>query len=323
MSGSVDLVLIGRNEGDRLARALRAARGQARRLIYVDSGSTDGSVAAARAAGALVVELDMSVPFSAARARNAGFEAAQAKDPAPFVQFIDGDCALVPGWLEAGEARLRQDDRLGLVTGWRSEIAPEVSLYNRICDHEWRRPAGPIVACGGDMMVRAEAFRQVGGFNPAVIAAEDDDFCLRLAEAGWALERLPLEMTRHDAAMTRFAQWWRRAVRAGHGFAQVGALHPGHFRVERRRVLAYGLLLPLIALIGASHGPAVPLLVAALYTLSWQRSVRGLQAEGMAPGEARRQAAFLTLSKFPNLLGMGKYWLTRLARRSPKIIEYQ
>lgn len=323
MSAAVDLVLIGRNEGARLERALRSAQGQARRLVYVDSGSTDGSVAAARAAGATVVELDMSVPFSAARARNAGFEAAQADDPAPFVQFIDGDCALVPGWLAAAEARLSQDISLGLVTGWRAEIAPEMSLYNRICDHEWRRPAGPIVACGGDMMVRAEAFRQAGGFNPAVIAAEDDDFCLRLAAAGWALERLPLEMSRHDAAITRFGQWWRRAVRAGHGFAQVGALHPGHFRAERRRVLAYGLILPLIALIGAAHGPVVPVLVAALYALSWQRSARGLQTEGMAPGEARAQAVFLTLSKFPNLLGMGKYWLTRLARRSPEIIEYQ
>lgn len=323
MSAAVDLVLIGRNEGARLERALRSAQGQARRLVYVDSGSTDGSVAAARAAGARVVELDMSVPFSAARARNAGFDAAQAEDPAPFVQFIDGDCALVPGWLDAGAARLSQDIGLGLVTGWRAEIAPEASLYNRICDHEWRRPAGPIRACGGDMMVRAEAFRQAGGFNPAVIAAEDDDFCLRLAEAGWALERLPLEMTRHDAAITRFGQWWRRAVRAGHGFAQVGALHPGHFRAERRRVLAYGLILPLIALIGTAHGPVVPVLVAALYALSWQRSARGLRTEGLAPGEARAQAVFLTLSKFPNLLGMGKYWLTRLARRSPEIIEYQ
>ncbi|MCE8512889.1 glycosyltransferase [Ruegeria pomeroyi] len=320
---SVDLVLIGRNEGERLIRALHSARGQARRLIYVDSGSTDGSVAAARAAGALVVELDMSIPFSAARARNAGFEAAQATDPAPFVQFIDGDCALVPGWLAAAEARLSQDDTLGLVTGWRSEIAPEASLYNRICDHEWRRPAGPIVACGGDMMVRAKAFAQAGGFDPTVIAAEDDDFCLRLARAGWQLERLPLEMTRHDAAMTHFAQWWRRAVRAGHGFAQVGLRHPGHFRTEQRRVLAWGLVLPVIALVGAAKGPAVPVLVVLLYALSWLRSAKGLRAEGMPAAEARKQALLLTLSKFPNLIGMGKYWLTHLARRRPRIIEYQ
>ncbi|MCU9837677.1 glycosyltransferase [Ruegeria sp. WL0004] len=320
---TVDLILIGRNEGDRLIRALQAARGQAQRLIYVDSGSTDGSVAAARTAGAVVVELDMSVPFSAARARNAGFEAAQAEHPAPFVQFIDGDCALVPGWLEAAEARLRQDETLGLVTGWRSEIAPEASIYNRICDHEWRRPAGPIAVCGGDMMVRVEAYQQVGGFNPTLIAGEDEDFGLRLAQAGWKLERLPLEMTRHDAAIIRFGQWWRRAVRAGHAFAQMGTLHPSHLRIERLRVLAYGLILPVIALIGAAHGPAMPLLVVALYGLSWWRSARGLQRDGLARNEARAQAVFLTLSKFPNLQGMGKYWLMRLARRNPKIIEYQ
>ncbi|MEY8842237.1 glycosyltransferase family 2 protein, partial [Cribrihabitans sp. XS_ASV171] len=273
---SVDLVLIGRNEGARLVAALAAARGQARRLVYVDSGSTDDSVAAARAAGALVVELDMSVPFSAARARNAGFEAAQAQpDPAPFVQFVDGDCALAPGWLEAAEARLRSDDGLALVTGWRSEIYRDDSIYNQMCDHEWHRPAGPITHCGGDMMVRAEAWRAVGGMNPALVAGEDEEIGLRLHKAGWRLERLPLAMTRHDAAITRFGQWWRRTVRAGHAFAHVGTIHPEHFRTERRRVLVYALVLPLVALAGAFVSVWIPLAVAGLYLLSYVRTVQG------------------------------------------------
>lgn len=320
---AVDLILIGRNEGERLKRALDAAQGQASRIIYVDSGSTDDSVDTADAAGAVVVELDMSRPFSAARARNAGFKAAQQDNPAPFVHFIDGDCALEPGWITAALNRISQDETLAVVTGWRSEIHRNASVYNQMCDHEWHRPAGPITACGGDMLVRVSAFTEIGGFDADVIAAEDDEFCLRIAAAGWTLERLPLPMTRHDAAITRFSQWWRRAVRAGHGFAQVGVLHPGYFRTERRRVFLFALILPLLALVALLVAPLLLLPVLALYGVSYIRTKRGLQAEGLPTSEAWTHSVFLTLSKFPNLIGIATYWLRR-ARRSPtRIIEYQ
>ena len=53
-------VVIGRNEGDRLVRCLTSLKGQAAPVVYVDSGSTDGSVERARDMGAEVVSLDMS-----------------------------------------------------------------------------------------------------------------------------------------------------------------------------------------------------------------------------------------------------------------------
>ncbi|WP_373283078.1 glycosyltransferase [Cribrihabitans marinus] len=321
--GAVGLVLIGRNEGARLVRALEAATGQANRIVYVDSGSRDGSVTAARAAGVAVVELDPACPFNAARGRNAGYAELMQGDERPeFVQFIDGDCQLEPGWIERAVAHLHTGPGLGLVTGWRSEVAPEASIYNRICDHEWHRPAGPITTCGGDMMVRATAFEQVGGFDETVIAAEDDEFCLRLAGKGWRLERLPSPMTRHDAGMTRFSEWWRRAERAGHGFAQVGRMHPGHFRAERRRVIVFGLLLPLLALSGIWFAPAL-LLASALYALSFLRAWQGLRRDGLPVVEAAHQALFLVASKFPNLVGMIRYAAHRLRRHAPRIIEYQ
>lgn len=186
------VVLIGRNEGARLEASLASLEG--RRVVYVDSGSTDGSVAVARAAGAEVVTLDPATPFTAARARHEGFEAL-GETPPDVVQFIDGDCMVVPGWIEAGLAALQDDARLGLVTGWRSEIAPETSVYNALCDHEWHRPAGEITACGGDMMVRSAAYIEAGGFDAQVIAAEDDEFCQRLRKAGWRMIRLPQPMT--------------------------------------------------------------------------------------------------------------------------------
>ena len=171
-SPTVAAVAIGRNEGDRLKRCLTSLIGQVARVIYVDSGSTDDSVAFARSLGVEVVELDMSVPFTAARARNAGFAALMTDGPLPdHVQFVDGDCAVVEGWIDVALAHLEAHPELGLVTGWRSEIAPEASLYNAMCDVEWHRPAGPITACGGDMLVRRTAFESVDGLNPTLIGA--------------------------------------------------------------------------------------------------------------------------------------------------------
>lgn len=321
---AVDVVLIGRNEGQRLINALAAAQGQARRIVYVDSGSTDGSLAEAEAVGAEIVNLDMSVPFTAARARNAGFDALMLSGPTPeFVQFVDGDCALVDGWIDLGRAHLEAHPDLAVVTGWRSEINRDVSLYNQLCDFEWRRPAGEIMACGGDMMVRAEAFALVSGFDPTVIAAEDDEFCTRLRKAGRKLERIPHEMTRHDADMTRFGQWWQRGVRSGHGFAQVGFLHPDYFVRERKRVLVYGLILPLVFLLGAFISWVIPIAVLAVYAMSYVRTVQGLQREELPSAEARRHAVLLTLSKFPNMLGIAVFHWRRLRRAQMRIIEYK
>ncbi|WP_323765907.1 glycosyltransferase family 2 protein [Marinovum sp.] len=322
---AVDLILIGRNEGARLERCLASARGQARRMVYVDSGSRDGSVAAAEAAGAEVVHLDLTRPFTAARARHEGFLHLEASGgAAEILQFIDGDCALAPGWIETAQKALLADPRRGLVTGWRREIAPEASVYNALAEVEWHRPAGKITACGGDMMVRRAAYLDAGGFDGRVIAAEDDELCCRLRKAGWTLYRLPEEMTRHDAAMTRFREWWQRAVRTGHGFAQVGHLHPEYFRRERMRSWVWGLFAPVLALFGLSAAPWLTLLVLLAYLASWLRTAQGLMRhEGLAPSVALHHAVFLTLSKFPNLIGMLRFHLRRWTGRDMRIIEYK
>ena len=319
----VDAVLIGRNEVARLERCLASVQGQVRRIIYVDSGSRDRSVANAHAAGVEVVELTDDAPFSAARARNAGFHALMQDDPPDFVQFIDGDCSLEPGWIAAGRDHLTASPELGLVTGWRSEIHRDASLYNALCDFEWHRPAGPIDACGGDMMVRTKGFQMIGGFDPQMIAGEDEEFCVRLRKSGWLLERLPLEMTRHDAAMLRFGQWWSRAVRSGHAFAQVGHRHPDYFGSEIKRVALYGLILPLVAVVGGFFSGWIVAAVLAAYLLSYIRTIQGLTRQNLPFSEAARHASLLTLSKFPNLIGMAIYARRYLSRSAMRIIEYK
>jgi len=324
MTARIGIVVIGRNEGARLRACLSSLAGIEARIVYVDSGSTDASAEVAIAAGAEVVHLTEDRPFTAARGRNAGFAALMVEGSAPeFVQFIDGDCRLVEGWIAAATAALQGHPDWAVVTGWRSEIHRDRSVYNQLCDVEWHRPAGQIAACGGDMMVRAAAFDAVGGMNEAVIAAEDDEFCVRLGKAGWKLWRLPVNMTRHDADMTRLSEWWRRAVRSGHGFAQVGWLHPDYFRSERRRVMLYGALIPALALVMGAVHPAIGLGVLAAYPLSYLRTVRGLRAGHLPRQEALRHAVLLTLSKWPNLIGMATFYFRNFRQADMKIIEYK
>jgi len=321
MSGAIDAVVIGRNEGERLVACLASLGGEIRRAVYVDSGSTDGSVAAARAAGVEVIELDPRLPFSAARARNAGLVALN-RPPAPeLVQMLDGDCVLDPGWIGAARAGLGPGTAIRF--GRRRERFPQVSVYNRLCDWEWDVPLGPARACGGDFLARYAALEAVGGYREDVIAAEDDELCQRLLGAGWGIERIDAEMTLHDAAMTRFRQWWRRAARAGHGFAQVGALHPGHFVQARRRVWFWALALPLALIAALVWAPLLALPIPGLYAVSWWRSRRRFVARGFSPRDASRAAWLLVLSKFPNLQGMLTYYARRLAGRGPRIIEYK
>jgi GT2 family glycosyltransferase len=321
---NIAAVVIGRNEGARLVACLASLQGQVGRVVYVDSGSDDNSVAAAEAAGAQVVELDTSRPFTAARARNAGYQALIGSfNPPELIQFLDGDCVLEPGWIASAQSAFGGHTDLGIVTGWRAEMHPEASVYNALCDFEWHRPAGDIDGCGGDMMVRRTAFDAAGGFDPTIIAAEDEEFCTRVRKAGWRVHRLPVQMTRHDAAMLRFSQWWQRAVRTGHGFAQVGALHPEYFARERMRVWVYGAALPVLAILSLVTTIWLLIAVLALYALSYVRTRQGLLVQGLDPARATHQAVFLTLSKFPNLLGMLTYYWRRVRASDMRIIEYK
>lgn len=324
IQSSIGAVVIGRNEGQRLINCLASMQGEAARLVYVDSGSTDGSLEEARKAGAQVVLLDTSAPFTAARARNAGFAAlASGPNPPDYVQFVDGDCTLEPGWLTHAAAALDATPDIGIITGWRAEIHPEASIYNAMCDFEWHRPAGDIDACGGDMMVRRKLFERLGGFNPEVIAAEDDEFCTRMRKSGARVHRMAVPMTHHDAAMTRFSQWWQRAIRSGHGFAQVGDLHPDYFRNERRRVWLFGAVLPFLAIVGAVMSWPLLVLVVLAYLISYTRTVEGLRKAGLPLKAALHHSVLLFLSKFPNLIGMTRYWKRKRRGWDMEIIEYK
>jgi GT2 family glycosyltransferase len=324
ISDEIAAVVIGRNEGDRLIDCLTSVQSNVKCIVYVDSGSTDRSVYVAERLGVYVVSLKTDQPFTAARARNEGFTAVRKLKPEiRMVQFIDGDCELDHGWICTAATFLEQHDNVAVVCGRRRERHPNVSIYNRLCDIEWNTPVGEATACGGDALVRVDAFEAVGGFRARLIAGEEPEFCLRLRERGWKVWRLDAEMTRHDAAMRRFGQWWIRSVRGGYGMMEVSQLHRhstlGIWKAELARAIFWGGVLP--AVVGISSLINLASLTAALiYPLQVCRIAIGRSLTSI---DSWAYASFITLAKFAEFQGIIKYYWRRLRPRSIELIEYK
>jgi glycosyltransferase involved in cell wall biosynthesis len=324
----VGVVAIGRNEGKRLERCLASVVERASAVVYVDSGSTDDSVGWARSRGVATVELDMSIPFTAARARNEGFAKLLEVSPeVEFVQFVDGDCEIVEGWLERAEEQMRAHPEAAVVCGRRRERFPDASVYNRLCDLEWDTPVGEADACGGDALMRVGAVRAVGGYRASLVAGEEPELCLRLRSTGWTIQRIGAEMTLHDASMTRFGQWWKRAVRAGHAFAEVSWLHRGGplrmWTRETRSNWFWGFLLPLAVLGSAYWTSGLSLVLFLAYPLLGLRIYRGRQRRGDSPAHARLYARYCLLGKIAQTAGQVRFHWNRLLARPSRLIEYK
>jgi len=324
-SSRVGVVVIGRNEGERLRSCLESLRSSEHVIVYVDSGSSDGSIDVANRLGASVLALDMRRPFSAARARNEGMRRLESIAPdVTWVQFVDGDCQMAEGWITAAQRYLEAHPGVAVLCGRLRERFPERSVYNRLCDQEWNTPIGEARACGGIAMYRVEAFRQVDGFRDDLVAGEEPELCVRLRARGWRVWRLDAEMALHDAAMTRFGQWWKRAVRAGFAYAEGVRLHGApperHWVREWRSAWAWGAVLPLLILVaGLAIGPEAGWALA-IYPLQILRL--GLRSHDIDRGRWPR-AFFLVAGKFPEALGQARSWLMHRRRQQPVLIEYK
>jgi GT2 family glycosyltransferase len=285
--------------------------------------------------GAEVVELDMSIPFSAARARNEGFERLMCvATDVKLVQFIDGDCEVVAGWLDTARAALEARPELAIVCGRRRERYPGKSIYNRLADIEWNTPVGDAKSCGGDAMMRVDAFKQVGGYDPAVIAGEEPEMCVRLRQRGWKIARLDAEMTIHDADMTRFGQFWKRMVRGGHAYAEGAWMHgrppERHWAKQVRGSILWGIAIPTLIVLLAAFGFLFwPLWLAAvalacLYPLQVAKiAIRDGKRRHLPPRDAWAYAASVTIGKFAQAIGAMKFWNGKLRGKRSALIEYK
>jgi GT2 family glycosyltransferase len=330
MTPLLSIVIIGRNEGARLVRCLESIRGMAPvggpvEIVYADSNSTDGSPERAAAAGARVIAVD-SGPPTAARGRNAGWQAASGT----YILFLDGDTILHPRFAAKALAAFG-DPRVAVVFGNRREIHPEASIYNRILDLDWNGPAGEADYCGGDAVIRRDVLEEVGGYDETLIAGEEPEMCRRMRGLGYRILHLDVPMTGHDLAMTRWSQYWRRAVRCGHAYAEVAERFRGtalpfwerEVRHNRRQTAILALM------------PAGTLAVAAV-TSWWLLALIPLFYGALAVRTARRAAwkggsrstmllygLHSHLQQFPIFLGQWQFYRDRRAGRRRGLIEYK
>ena len=322
--GRLGVVVIGRNEGERLRRCLSSLATASQVVIYVDSGSSDGSVAMAESQHVTVVELDQNTPFTAARARNAGFS--RLREIAPqttLVQFVDGDCELVDGWIEAAAHFLGARSDVACVCGRLRERFPERSVYNRLCDTEWDRAEGETDACGGIAMMKAAVFEAAGGFNETLTAGEELELCLRIRAQGGRVWRVANEMAWHDAGMNRFSQWWRRAMRGGSAAAE-GALLYGSDSTAKythrlAKIAVWSAGIPLFILVLAALHPWC-LVLAIVYPFKVARLA--LRDRSRSSG-GWLTALFQVLANFAEGAGAARYLLDRARRRQGRLIEYR
>jgi GT2 family glycosyltransferase len=232
--------------------------------------------------------------------------------------------------------KLEADERLGAVCGRRRERYPHHSIYNRLIDIEWNTPTGPALAVGGDAMFRLSAFEGVGGYDPTVMAGEEPQLCLRIRHANWKIERVEAEMTIHDAAMTRFGQWWRRNVRAGYGTLDVNR----RFKVGGERIFGkmarsaamWAMGWPLAVLVAGAigwmaRGNTAGILCAAIVFAALPAQILRVSLKaflrGMPPRIALAFGSMTMLSKWAWFRGQLKYLLDRSRGRGLELIEYK
>jgi len=241
-----------------------------------------------------------------------------------YVFFVDGDCEVVAGWLNTAVIFLDEHADVAVVCGRRRERFPEQSVYNLLCDIEWDTPVGQARACGGDAMMRASALEAVGGYRADLIAGEEPELCVRLRAAGWKIWRLDAEMTLHDAAMTRFGQWWKRSMRGGYAFAEGAHLHgtppEKHWVAESRRAWVWGLGIPLLVFVAVFAWGAWGLWLLVVYPLQVVRlALRGKRSAS----DNWWHAFFLVMGKFPEMVGQVKFHVHSKGAGPVRLIEYK
>ncbi len=319
----IGIVIIGRNEGDRLRASLDSALTTKYSVVYIDSGSKDSSVQIARAKNIPTVELENTEPFTAARARNAGFKFLKELYPnIKYVQFVDGDCQLIEGWIPYGVDYLKDHAKIAIVTGDLHEMEAKETIYNNLCELEWRKDPGEIKACGGNFLIKSEVFQKLGGFKCKMIAAEEEEFCSRLRKEGWKIYHLSHPMAIHNASMHHISEWFNRSIRTGYAFAQSLYENLEPHTKEYYSTLFWGLFFPIAVLLSwYVYGPHAldllflyPLLAIKIY---WNKRKTWTEHESII------YSLFCVIGKFPNVIGLLKYHLDRIRGKFRGTIDYK
>lgn len=328
----IGIVVIGRNEGERLKVCLNSVLKHSSNVIYVDSGSEDGSLKLAKDLGASVVELDLSIPFSAARARNAGVRALSLLEKKiKYVQFVDGDCEVNERWIESARLFLDKEPDVAVVSGRLRERHPEKSVYNLLCDAEWEAPVGEATSCGGLAMMRIDIFNLLGGYRDDVSAGEEPELCMRIRGRGYKIWRIENEMALHDSAMFHFSQWWNRNKRTGYGAMDLTTRfsHSNFKRITFRAMFwaVWALMVLVFSIISLLNNKEIFNLVLyfllAIWPLHFLRVVFKTWKVRKSIKFAFTYAWYMAIGIWPQLLGMASYVLDRFCQRPARLIEHK
>jgi GT2 family glycosyltransferase len=321
-------VVIGRNEGANLRACLASVLPQVERTVYVDSGSTDGSVALAKEAGAEVIELCPSIPFTAARARNVGWKRlVELNGETQFIQFVDGDCELNDTWIDHAVDAIAAMPETAIVSGHLMETQPNRNVYHRLAAMEWDTPVGVANYCGGIALIRTAALTQAGGFRDDLLAGEEPELCVRLRQSGWNILKLAHVMASHDCAINSFGQWWRRSVRAGRAYAQGAALHGAsperHWVKERRSIWIWGILVPSLAVVFTwlTYGLSLVVMLALYVVLGIKIVLNRTRSWGYSRSDAVLYAWFCVIGKWPQAIGLLQFVFEQKCRPNNEVVK--
>ncbi len=330
-SDTIGVVVIGRNEGERLRRCLTAPGISGLTTVYVDSGSTDGSIELASSLGVETIALDSDRPFTAARGRNAGIAFLVENYPQlTLVQLLDGDTEIDDDFIVAAEAKIESESTIGAVSGRLRERSRAGSKYNRLCDMEWNHESGESDAFSGNVLLRIASWQDAGGYDETLIAGEDPELSLRVRRKGWSIHSIDAPMGLHDADMHTFSQWWTRTTRTGHAFAEGADMHKaaGHYRKEVRSIGFWAGVIPSFiaasGLLGFRHRLAwLGLGALGIYPLQWWR-IRGHRlAADDSIDDAQLYATHVMIGKFAELRGVVQYHRNKARGTRQGLVEYR
>lgn len=321
MKDKVGVVVIGRNEGERLKLCLQSIISHDVFCVYVDSQSSDNSVVEAKQLGVETVVLDNSEPINASRARNSGFNRLVELNPdLDYVHFIDADCELNITWLDSACTVLDSESEVSIAVGRLHEKYRNDTVYMRLCDIDWYIKPGYTRKCGGIFTVRRQVYADLGGFDTSLIAGADPEFCSRLEQIGGKILVIDTDMGTHDSAMTQFSQWWKRATKVGFAYAN-GSQWAAR---QVKSSLVWGVIIPILIVVLAVVFSSWYLLLGFIYPVQALRVyISSIDIGTTSRYDRFLYSVFCILAKFPQAKGALMYYAKRLLGKRQKLIEYK
>ena len=196
----ISVIVIGKNEGERLVACLKsiqtALSALAHEVVYVDSCSTDQSLQTAKALGARCFLL-AERKTTAGLGRFVGAKEARGE----YLLFLDGDMQLQPGFAEKALMAIAAKGYDG-VCGIREDVylrGGEVVCRNDNyfgCTQERLAPG-----FGGALMITRDALDACGGWATDTIACEEAELYARLKAIGCRIAEIPVPMILHTDAV--------------------------------------------------------------------------------------------------------------------------